>query len=66
MNTFYSWRSRLQTRAAVSADKAAVSKAESSTPAGGFIDLGSLEGGASRYDIRLDLDGGVVLQVVRG
>ena len=61
VNTFYGWRSKLGTRSAVSSGKPKVSE-----PAGGFIDLGSLEGSASRYEIRLDLGGGVVLQVVRG
>ena len=61
VNTFYGWRSKLGARSAVSAGKPRVSE-----PAGGFIDLGSLEGSASRYEIRLDLGGGVVLQVVRG
>ena len=66
LNTFYGWRSKLRARTAVSAGKASVDKATVSEPAGGFIDLGSLEGSASRYEIRLDLGGGVVLQVVRG
>jgi transposase-like protein len=61
VNTFYGWRSKLGTRSALSSGKPKVSE-----PAGGFIDLGSLEGSASRYEIRLDLGGGVVLQVVRG
>ena len=66
VNTFYGWRSKLRTRTAVNAGKASVSTAKVSDPAGGFIDLGSLEDSASRYEIRLDLGGGVVLQVVRG
>ena len=66
VNTFYGWRSKLQARTAVSAGTASVSKAQVSEPAGGFIDLGSLQGSASRYEIRLDFGGGVVLQVVRG
>ena len=35
-------------------------------PTAGFIDLGALSGSASQCEIRLDLGGGVVLQVVRG
>ena len=66
VNTFYGWRSKLQAGTAVSAGTASVSKAQGSEAAGGFIDLGSLQGSASRYEIRLDLGGGVVLQVVRG
>lgn len=60
LNTFYSWRSKLQTRTALRTDKAAVSKANVSEPAGGFIDLEALESGASRYVIRLDVREAVV------
>jgi len=35
-------------------------------PRAGFIDLGALGGNSSRCEIRVDLGGGVVLQVVRG
>ena len=66
MNTFHGWRSKLRARTAVRAGKAWVSKAKVSAPAGEVIDLRSLEGSASRYEIRLNLGGGVALQVVRG
>ena len=66
VTTFYGWRSKLRTRSVVRAGKSSVGKSKVSEPTGGFIDLGSLEGSASRYEIRLDLGGGVVLQVVRG
>jgi hypothetical protein len=64
----YQWRSRLRgkrkrgmpvpagTQAAVSASEPAKS---------GFIDLGALGPSRTRCEIRLDLGGGVVLQVVR-
>jgi hypothetical protein len=38
----------------------------STEPAAEFIDLGALSRNSSRCEIRLDLGGGVVLQVVRG
>ena len=66
LNTFYGCRSNLRPGTAVSAGKASVDTAKVSEPAGGFIDLGALEGSAPRYEIRLDLGGDVVLQVVRG
>jgi len=62
--TFYGWRSRLRRRAAVAEDRVVV-REQKREPAG-FIDLGALSGGSSRCEIRLDLGGGVVLQVVRG
>ena len=63
--TFYGWRSKLRARTAVT-EAAAVSESDASGPAAGFIDLGSLGSGSSRCEIRLDLGGGIVLQVVRG
>jgi hypothetical protein len=61
--TFYGWRSRLRKRAAVAEDRVVV-REQNREP--GFIDLGALSGGSSRCEIRLDLGGGVALQVVRG
>ena len=60
--TFYGWRSRLRKSTAV--DRVAVR--EQNGDSAGFIDLGALSGVSSRCEIRLDLGGGVVLQVVRG
>jgi putative transposase len=52
--SFYYWRSRLSRAPAPSA------------PAGdAFVDLGAL-GGGSRIELRVDLGGGVVVQIVRG
>lgn len=62
--TFYGWRSRLLKSAAV-AEHPVVVREQNSEPAD-FIDLGALSGGLSRCEIRLELGGGVVLQVVRG
>ncbi len=61
--TFYGWRSRLRRSAVVTEDRPVIRSQEK--PAG-FIDLGALSGGSARCEIRLDLGGGVVLQVVRG
>ena len=66
VNTFYGWRSKLRASAARREDAAAMSESKTSERSGDFIDLGSLGGSSSRYEIRLDLGGGVVLQVVRG
>lgn len=63
--SFYGWRSRLRERTAV-AETAAVGRSRETEPAAGFIDLGALSRSSSRCEIRLDLGGGVVLQVVRG
>ncbi len=63
--TFYGWRSRLRGRTA-RAETAAVGGSADTKPKAGFIDLGALGSSSSRCEIRLDLGGGVVLQVVRG
>ena len=62
--TFYGWRSRLRKRVLVAEDRVVV-REHNREPAG-FIDLGALNAVSSRCEIRLDLGGGVVLQVVRG
>lgn len=62
--TFYGWRSRLRKSAAVAEDPVVV-RQQNNEPTR-FIDLGALSGVSSRCEIRLDLGGGVVLQVVRG
>ncbi len=63
--TFYGWRSRLRGRTAT-AETAALGGSREPEPTAGFIDLGALGSSSSRCEIRLDLGGGVVLQVVRG
>lgn len=57
--SFYPWRSRLR---AASAD-AAVS---SSAPATAFLDLGALPVSGERFSLRLDLGGGLLLELARG
>lgn len=65
--SLYGWRSRLQRE---SQDKSAPArvprKARLEKPAGEFIDLGALSAGGSRFEVRLDLGGGVLLHLVRG
>jgi hypothetical protein len=63
--SLYEWRSRLRARREAQA-VATELKALSGTPPAQFIDLGALEPTRSRWQIRLDLGGGVVLQLVRG
>ena len=63
--TFYGWRSRLRERT-TAVETAAVVRSTDSEPAAGFINLGALSRSSSRCEIRLDLGGGLVLQVVRG
>jgi len=65
--SLYGWRSRLQqeaqgTRPAVRAAK----RPRREKPTGEFIDLGALSSGRSRFEVRLDLGGGVLLHLVRG
>jgi len=70
-SSFYRWRSRLgMPRDGVTAAAAVQAQPLAVEPSGAsFIDLGSLDG-ASRdsvgaLELRLDLGGGVVLQIVR-
>ena len=67
--SLYGWRSRLREGlqrkpSAVPATKRANGSREA--PPAGFIDLGSLGSGGSRFEIRLELGHGVALQLIRG
>jgi hypothetical protein len=54
-------------RLADDSDQLMVAKAaRSSSKAGGFIDLGDLRSGSSRYEVRLELGAGIVLSIERG
>lgn len=65
--SFYVWRSRLQREVRdESAPTRAPRKARPEKPAGEFIDLGALSSSRSRFEVRLDLGGGVLLHLVRG
>jgi hypothetical protein len=60
---FHRWRSkRNSVPPRASAGKAA---RVSSTPAG-FVDLGGIGSGGSRFEVRLELGAGVILSVARG
>ena len=65
--SFYGWRSRFQ-RAVQdkSAPPRVPRKARPDKATGEFIDLGALGSSRSRFEVRLDLGGGVLLQLVRG
>jgi putative transposase len=71
-SSFYRWRERLQaggTSAMVESRLPRVAGVEMSPGAAGFIDLGSLPesscGAGGGLELRLDLGGGVVLQIIR-
>lgn len=66
--SLYGWRSRLRKNllgkpSAVPVPKGTRNK---EPPPAGFIDLGSLGSGVSRFEIRLELGHGVALHLVRG
>lgn len=72
-HSYRRWKLRLGEPGATSASKLAVaakpSKANKPAPAGSFVDLGALATAApaaGRFELRLDLGGGVTLHVVRG
>ena len=58
---------RWQLRLGAESDQELVAKAAQLTDRpGGFIDLGDLRSGGSRYEVRLELGGGIVLSIARG
>jgi transposase-like protein len=66
--SLYGWRSRLREgRENGPGSRPAPKKAKNSrlSPSG-FIDLGSLRSSGSRFEVRLELGGGVLLHLVRG
>jgi transposase-like protein len=62
--SLYRWRSRLG--ATVRGIEVADVRPERDTPSASFLDLGALGLSSSRFEVRLDLGGGVLLQLVRG
>ncbi len=65
--SLYGWRSRLREGSQSPPTPAAVPKRpEPSAHSSGFIDLGSLGTSSSRFEVRLELGGGVLLHLVRG
>ena len=65
--SLYGWRSRLQQESqGRSSSESAPRKPRSKKAIGEFIDLGALDSSRSRFEVRLDLGGGVLLHLVRG
>ena len=62
--SLYGWRSRLRQSEADAAPVIALATAKEALSAE-FIELGSLSSHRSRCELRLDLGGGVMLQLVR-
>jgi hypothetical protein len=61
--SLHRWRSRLGGES----DGALVAKAtQLASKTAGFIDLGDLRSGDSRFEVRLDLGAGIVLSIARG
>lgn len=61
--SFYRWRSILKGSQQKSRSQKPSIVAD---PAVGFVDLGELSTSGSRFEVRLDLGGGVLLHLVRG
>ena len=66
--SFYGWRSKLRQKGDAGSGTVAVTQkpGQAERPVGGFIDLGALGMGGARVEVRLELGGGVALQLVRG
>lgn len=65
--SLYGWRSRLRQEAPDERTPTRPPrKARQRKPTGEFIDLGALSSASSRFEVRLDLGGGVLLHLVRG
>ena len=61
--SLYRWRSRLGGES----DQALVAKAaQLANTETGFVDLGDLRSGGSRFQVRLELGAGIVLSLARG
>lgn len=61
--SFYRWRSLLKGSPQRPRSQKPSMVAD---PAAGFVDLGALSTSGSRFEVRLDLGGGVLLHLVRG
>lgn len=66
--SLYGWRSRLSdgSQSPLVSGSVAKKAKPSEGPPSGFIDLGPLGSRGSRFEVRLELGGGVLLHVVRG
>jgi putative transposase len=65
--SLYGWRVRLrqQQRTGTKTSPTISSKADMQKTPEGFIDLGAIGASRGRFEVRLDLGGGVLLQLVR-
>lgn len=63
--SFYRWRSMLRRARTVRKRAAVVIAGAVPKPSAPFVDLGTLTPGPSRVELKLDLGGGVLLQLVR-
>jgi putative transposase len=61
--SFYQWRAKLSDSGNGSKSR---QPADSAMRTAGFVDLGTLSASASRFELRLDLGGGVLLHLARG
>lgn len=61
--SFYRWRSLLKGSQQTPRSQKPPMVAD---PAAGFVDLGALSPSGPRFEVRLDLGGGVLLHLVRG
>jgi transposase-like protein len=65
--SLYGWRSRLRQEGQdESTPPREARRAPQEKATGEFIDLGALSSSRSRFEVRLDLGGGVLLHLVRG
>jgi transposase-like protein len=60
--SFYRWRTRLSSRA----PRTSAVNAARTSAASGFVELGTLPAQGTRFEVRLELGGGVLLHLVRG
>ncbi len=63
--SLYGWRVRLRKAAGKSVRPEISQRARAEKTSQEFIDLGAIGSGRGRFEVRLDLGGGVLLQLVR-
>ena|SRR5579862_3080207 len=64
--SLYGWRVRLRREpAGKSVSSPVARRARAEKVSGGFIDLGAIDPSRGRFEVRLDLGGGVLLHLVR-
>lgn len=64
--SFYRWRRVLSEPSRRATTSMQSSTTQVRTAAAAFVDLGALSTGSARVELRLDLGGGVMLQIARG